>query len=587
MRPRGRPTPALRSEGNPAGSFPDTVREEIGRIEEAIRSLRAGELSPAGFRRVRVVQGIYPIRDGTDRYLLRVRVPLGRIAPRQLRAVAEAADRFAGGRAVHLTTRQDVHLYGVPVDSLPAALRFLAEGGLTTREACGDTVRNLLVCPFAGISWNELFDVSPFAGTLGEHLLRNPLGRNLPRKFKIAFEGCPHADHVGLLTNDAGVRAVLSPAGRPGFRITLAGGLGARPRTGIVLEPFTSPGDLAATVEAVLRLFDREGDRERRGAARLKFVAERMGERAFREAVLAERERVSRAGSRAAPPLPDPVPHPDREVGNVRPHPSWAGSFSQWQAGRVAMPVRFPAGDLSPGQLRRLASLAEETGGSVRLTPDQRLLLADLPEESAEAASAALRSLGGCPPPAVGISRCAGTETCTVGTTRVRSLTALLEREFLPEEGGPAGIPPTITVGISGCANGCGRHLLADIGLQGVSRNVPVPGGPLRAAPHYLLFLGGGPAEDGRVRFGTPLGRVPARRVPEAVARIRAVCRAGRRDGETAGDTISRMGTAPFLDALADLLDPPAGTLSEEDFHDLGPDAPVPFPPDRSGPKAP
>ncbi|GAB4364685.1 MAG: nitrite/sulfite reductase [Deltaproteobacteria bacterium] len=565
----------------------DPVRAEIERIEEAIRILAAGKLSPAEFRRVRVVQGIYPIRGGTDRYLLRIRVPLGRIAPGALRAVAEAADRFSGGRAVHLTTRQDFHLYGVRRESLPAALAFLADAGLTTREACGDTVRNILVCPFAGISPEDLFDPSPFAEALGAHLLRNPLGQNLPRKFKIAFEGCAGTDHVGLFTHDVGIRAVLSREGRPGFRITLAGGLGARPRAGFELEPFTGPKDLVSTVEAVLRLFDREGDRERRGAARFKFVAQRLGERDFREAVLAERDRIARASSTDPLRMPDPTPGPDRKVRSGRPLPSWPGSFLQRQAGKIALPVRFPAGDLTPAQLRGLASLAEGRGASIRLTPDQGLLLADLPEERAEDLSGTLRSLGGTSPASVGITRCAGTETCTVGTTRARALMSLLEREVLPRVGNGGGSPPAVSIGISGCANGCGRHLLADIGLQGVSRTVPGNGKPDRAAPHYLLFLGGGTAGEGPVRFGTPLGRVPVRRVPEAILRILAVCRERKRNGETPGETISRVGPAPFTDALAALLDPPGETLAEEDFFDLGPDAPVPFPPDRTGPKAP
>jgi len=563
------------------------IRAEVDRIEAAIRSLQAGEMTPEEFRRVRVIQGIYPIRGGTDLYLLRVRVPLGRISSRQLRAVAETSDRFAGGRSVHLTTRQDFHLYGVSIGEIPAALTLLAETGLTTREACGDTVRNILVCPFTGIGEDGIFDVSPFAESLGRRLLRHPLGQRLPRKFKIAFEGCAHADHVGLFTNDVGVRAVLSPSGMPGFRITLAGGLGALPKAGIVLEPFTRCDDLPATVEAVLRLFDRSGDRERRGKARLKFVAARMGEQAFREAVFEERDHGVREPSKTVSPIPEPVPPLGANVRHGNLHPAWPGSFIQRQAGRIAMPVRVPAGDLSPGQLRRIASLAEETGASIRLTPDQGLLLADLPEERAGAISAALRFLGGTPPAAVTCLRCAGTETCTVGTTRVKAMASLLEREIASVRD-PAGLPsPEITVGISGCANGCGRHLLADVGLQGVSRNVVNGAGANRAAPHYRLHVGGGRPDGGTVRFGTSVGRVPVRRVPEAVSRILTVFREQRRDGERFGETISRVGISVFSRVLADLLDPPPAALSEEDFFDMGDDGPVPFPPDRSGPKAP
>jgi len=254
------------------------VREEIRQIAESIDALLTGKMGPDEFRLRRVIQGIYPIRGGTDRYLLRVRVPLGRPSTENLKTLASVADRYAQGRAVHLTTRQDVHIYGVHVREIPEALAFLAAGGMTTREACGDTVRNLVVCPLSGIARDEVFDVAPCAEALGRHLLRNPLVQRLPRKFKIAFEGCAFGDHVGLRYNDVGARAALSPAGVPGFRVSLAGGLGALPRAGFDLEPFTPSGRLVSTVEAVLRLFHRLGDRERRGRARLKFVAGAMGE---------------------------------------------------------------------------------------------------------------------------------------------------------------------------------------------------------------------------------------------------------------------------------------------------------------------
>lgn len=562
------------------------IRAEIERISEAIRALESGEMDPGEFRRFRVLQGIYPIRGGPDLCLLRIRIPLGRPSPANLETLAAVAERYAGGRPVHLTTRQDVHVYGVRLREIPDALTRLADAGMTTREACGDTVRNILVCPFAGIAREEPFDVSPFADALGRHLLRNPLSQRLPRKFKIAFEGCPRADHVGLSTQDVGARAVLSPSGRPGFRIVLAGGLGALPRAGIELEPFTRCGDLAATVEAVLRLFRRLGDRDRRGRARLKFVAEAMGEEEFREAVIAERKSIARSAWSDPSDHAEPVPVPARVPG-LPVLPRWPGAVPQRQDGTVALPARFPAGDLFPDQLRGIAALAEKTGASVRLTPDQGILLADLPEPEADFAAAALRSLGAAPPSSVTIVRCAGTETCTVGTTRARAMAALLERELCPGTGEADDGSPGIRVGISGCANGCGRHLLVDVGLQGVSASVPTGGGANRQAPRYRLFLGGSASGDGRVRFGTPVGRIPVRDVPEAVRRIAAVIRSGSAGGESPGATVSRLGISRFEALLEGLLDPSPGDFGEEDFSDLGPDGPVPFPPDRFGPKAP
>lgn len=564
------------------------IREEIRRVAESIDALRAGKMGPDEFRLRRVVQGIYPIRGGTDRYLLRVRIPLGRPSPENLKTLAEVSERFTRGRPVHLTTRQDVHLYGVHVREIPGALAVLADGGMTTREACGDTVRNLVVCPLSGISREEVFDVAPCAGALGRHLLRNPLGQRLPRKFKIAFEGCASGDHVGLRYNDVGARAVLSPAGAPGFRLSLAGGLGALPRAGIDLEPFTPRDRLVSTVEAVLRLFHRLGDRERRGRARLKFVAGAMGEEAFRAAILSERDRVEAFGGRGLP-LPEPPEIPDAGREEESPGPGWPGAFPQRQPGRAALPARVPLGDLSPDQLRRLARLAEVTGGTVRFTPAQGILLADLPFDRVREGAEGLRAIGLFPPSCAGVARCAGADSCTIGTTRVRGLAATIERELFSS--GVEDIPggPAVSIRVSGCANGCGHHLVADIGLQGVSRTVvgSSTGGAGRGAPHYMLCLGGGTREDGTVRFGAKAGRIPVRRVPEAVRRVLALIRSGAADGESPGGTISRLGISPFRSVLEGLLEPPPESFGEEDFTDLGPDGPVPFPPDRTGPKAP
>jgi ferredoxin-nitrite reductase/sulfite reductase (ferredoxin) len=555
-------------------------REEIQRLSEAIDALLSGAISPGEFRRRRVIYGIYPVRGASDRYLIRVRIPLGRPTPTHLRALADAAERFTSTRSVHLTTRQDVHIYGIEIRRIPEALTFLAEWGLTTREACGDTVRNIVVCPHAGIARDEIFDVTPCAEALGTWLLRNPIGQRLPRKFKIAFEGCAREDHVGLGIHDVGARAVIGPCGRPGFRLTLAGGLGALPRAGIELEPFTPICDFPPTVEAVLRLFGRLGNRENRGRARLKFVAEKMGPDAIREAVIAERHAViaTASGQRLILPDADVVPS-DSPVGAVDGFQVWPGALRQRQPGRVALPIRVPLGDVTASQLRQLSDLVSEMGAEIRLTPAQGMILAYLAEERVGEASARLRPVGFFPPASVAMTRCAGIDTCTVGTTRVRALAALLEIELssLMSAAGAA----DITVKISGCANGCGHHLLADIGLQGVAGNA---GG--RLAPLYTLFLGGGIRQEGRrIRLGEPVGRIPVRRVPEALRRTIRIVRAEMRDGELPSEAIERMGIAPFAERLKELIDPPARSFTDDDFLDLGP--PKPFPPSRTDPKAP
>ena len=521
---------------------------EIAGVAEAVEALLSGAIPPDEFRRRRVVMGIYPVRGGPDRYLIRVRIPLGRISPQQLRALADTADRYATGGGVHLTTRQDVHIYGVEMRLLSGALSFLAEAGLTTREACGDTVRNTVVCPFAGISPGEVFDVTPYAQALGARLLRHPLGQRLPRKFKIAFEGCRGADHVGLPYQDMGVRAVVSPEGRPGFGIHVAGGLGALPQPGFPLEPFTPVCRLWPPVEALLRIFDRMGDRTNRGRARLKFVAGRSGSEAFRRLVLLERETVETSDPGRGPVLPEPLVPKSMPTPAQDGLPAWSGALRQHPAGCVALPVRIPLGDISSGRLCSLADVTERVGAGVRITTSQGILLVDIPELEGERMARSLRDRGFLPPREVSIVRCAGTDTCTVGVTRVRGLAALLEAKISSLETATRLRRP-VTIKISGCPNGCGHHLVGDIGLRGVARNV---GG--RLAPHYMLHLGGGTREDGTALFGTPIGRVAVRCVPEAVERLLALLEEEGKEGEHAGDTFARLGKDRCSAPLKDLL---------------------------------
>ncbi len=554
---------------------------EIDGVADAVEALLSGAISTDEFRRRRVVMGIYPVRGGPDRYLIRVRIPLGRISPHQLRALAETADRYASGGGVHLTTRQDVHIYGVEMRRLSGALSFLAEAGLTTREACGDTVRNTVVCPFAGISPDEVFDVTPYAHALGAHLLRHPLGQRLPRKFKIAFEGCRGADHVGLPYQDMGVRAIVSPEGRPGFQVNVAGGLGALPQAGFPLEPFTPVCRLWSTVEALLRIFDRMGDRTNRGRARLKFVAGAMGAEAFRRLLFDERETVETSDPGRGPVLPEPLVPKSMPTPAQDGLPVWPGALRQRPAGCVALPVRIPLGDISSERLRSIAELTERVGAGVRFTPAQGILLTDIPEAEGECIAGSLRGRGFSPPRAVSIVRCAGTDTCTVGVTRVRGLAALLEEEISSLETAMRRRRP-VTIKISGCPNGCGHHLVGEIGLRGVARNVNG-----RLAPHYMLHLGGGAEEDGTAFFGTPIGRVAARRVPEAVERLMALLDEKGEDGESARETFARLGKDWCAAPLKDLLEESPERYGEEDYFDLGVSSPEYFPPSARDPKPP
>jgi ferredoxin-nitrite reductase/sulfite reductase (ferredoxin) len=323
------------------------------------------------------------------------------------------------------------------------------------------------------------------------------------------------------------------------------------------------------------------GDRTNRGRSRLKFVAERLGPEAFRRLLFDERDTVESSDPDGGPALPEPVL---TEWTDHRGHdgfPAWPGALRQCPPGRVAFPVRIPLGDISSGRLRSLAGLTDRVGAGVRITTAQGILLTGIPEPEGERVARSLRDRGFLPPREVSIVRCAGTDTCTVGITRVRGLAALLEEKISSLETAMRRRRP-VTIKISGCPNGCGHHLVGEIGLRGVARNVDG-----RLAPHYMLHLGGAAREDGTALFGTPIGRVAARRVPEAVERLLALLGEEGEGGESAGDTFARLGKDRCAAPLKDLLEESPARYGEEDFFDLGVSSSEVFPAVTAGNRAP
>jgi ferredoxin-nitrite reductase/sulfite reductase (ferredoxin) len=305
-----------------------------------------------------------------------------------------------------------------------------------------------------------------------------------------------------------------------------------------------------------------------------------MGVEAFRQLVLLERETVETSDSGRGPVLPEPLVPKSMPPPGLDGLPAWPGAMRQRQADRLAFPVRIPLGDITSERLRSLAELTERVGAEVRITTAQGILLAGIPESEGERMAGSLRDRGFLPPREVSIVRCAGTDTCTVGVTRVRGLAALLEEKISSVEGTTRRLRP-VTIKISGCPNGCGHHLVGEIGLRGVARNV---GG--RLAPHYMFHLGGGAREDGSVLFGTPIGRVAVRQVPEAVERLMALLDEEGEDGESARETFARLGIDRCAAPLKDLLEESPERYVDEDFFDLGVSSPEVFPAVSAG-KAP
>lgn len=539
-------------------SLSPEAEAELELLAAELAALESGARDPDDFRRFRLENGIYGIRGTTDRYMVRVKIPLGILTPEQLEALASIAETFTPWQLAHLTTRQDVQFHNVRQSDLVTVLRQLARAGLTTREACGNTVRNVTCCPLAGVAPDEPFDVTPYALKTARFFLRNPLNQNLPRKFKIAFEGCA-TDHARIAIHDIGaVARVRQLNGSPqrGFTLLVGGGLGAIPVAAQLLSEFVPECELIPAIEAVLRLFDRHGNRKDKNRARLKFILKDWGIEEFRrrwaeELKIALLTRSGRADWRVSATPEEPPPD---SATTPAPEPS-SPEYARWrhaqcrpqrQAGYFAVLVWCPLGDLTPQQLRRVAAVARRyCGGRVRTTPTQNLLLRWVPERFLANVYRELELVGLAGHHAerlADITRCPAADTCNLGITHARGLAWALT-DLLQNGLGSDPACEQLTIKISGCPNACAQHHIADIGLYGNARTIE--GHPVA---FYRVLLGGRTRPDAAA-FGEPVLALPAKRVPDAIQALLLHYRDTRQPQESFHDFVQRVGV-PRLRAL-------------------------------------
>lgn len=573
---------------------------ETGEIDQFVATLakfERGELDADGWRSYRVARGAYGQRqEGV--HMLRVKIPQGIATAAQLRTLAEVVEAHACGYA-HLTTRQNLQAYYLRPADLEPALRKLAAAGITTLGSGGNAVRNVVACPLAGVSPSEPFDVTPYAEALTRHFLRHPLASTLPRKFKIALEGCAE-DHVATSIQDLGLRAVLRDGAR-GFAVTIAGGTSSLPTNGAKLFDFLPAGELLALAEALVRLFHARGDRVNRSRNRLKWLVKELGFAPFRALLDEELTKVRAAG---VPPLPFPPEAPPvegapafvrpapptRDEIAIRlraqpprglplpppwvapPDPSAIAAFlktnvrAQRQDGFAVVTIAAPRGEVAGAQLSLLADLALAYGdGSARFSGGGQILLrwvanADVPALAERLAAAGLLRDG--VGSAADVVACPGADVCRLAVMKTRNVAGLIEEEIRTKLGS-VGVETRLPVHLSGCPNGCSQHHLAAIGLQGSVRRVGE-----RIVPQYFVLVGGGTAADG-ARFAQLAGKVPARRAPEAVRALTALYLAERGDGESANDYFRRaLDRARFVIAPFEAARP--GELTAEDYLEPG-----------------
>jgi len=472
--------------------------EEIDRLEQAIQTFIEGRIDPDRFTAVRLQQGVYGQRqDGVN--MLRIKVPGGRLNADQVDAIADVTEAYSQRNIAHVTTRQSIQVHFIPLAKMPSAMRRLAHVNMTTREACGNTVRNMSACALSGVCPKEHVDVAEHIDGATRHFLRNPLNQQMPRKFKISFSAC-ESDCAQSLLHDAGVIAIKKD-GEPGFKVKAGGGLGHKPRESIVVEEFIPERELLFSLEALVTLHNKYSDRTKRAKSRIKFLVERFGVEGFLEKYREEFERTKQA--LADQPYPKGIWR--EQTGQQVPGSGAPRKlFAQHQQGLFVLPVALPIGEATSPQLHALASLLRANGlDEVHTTQDQNLIILNVPQDKLSNLRSGLASMG-LHEPVTGdnVVSCPGTSTCRLGITASTVVAPMLS-------GGKA----DLRIRVSGCHNGCAQPETGDIGIYGEGKRMHG-----KLVPHYQMYFGGDGTGGGKLALKGP--SLPVARVKQAIARV-------------------------------------------------------------------
>jgi len=575
-----------------AGKLPEPLGSELDRYDNEVQLKKQGKIEDKVFAETRLRRGSYGQRydngqrnDGkavrTLEYpqaatkgpntlfdapgMQRIKIPYGGMNAEQLEVMGELAEEYSDGIA-HVTTRQDFQLHFIHIEDAPALMRRLAAVGITTREACGNTVRNVTGCPIAGVCKTETFDVTPYAHALTYFLLGHPDCQGFGRKFKISFSGCRDEACALAHMHDLGAIGVVRD-GKRGFEVLVGGGLGTVPQQAKLLSDFIPEEELLPTAQAICRVFARLGEKKNRNTARLKFVIQKLGIEEFRRVVGEERAILTpdplwTAFLKDVPNYEEKPARPPallqiegaRDIGFER----WRKSnvYAQRQEGFATVTVSLPLGDITADQLRKLADLARTyVRDTVRTTVEQNMVLrwvseADLPKLYAELAEVGLGEAGAGT--IVDVVACPGTDTCKLGISSSRGLAGELRSRLAAKQWELDEAVRGLHIKVSGCFNSCGQHHTADVGFYGVSRN---KGG--YTVPHFQVVLGG-QWEKNAGAYGLAIGAVPSKRVPETMERIASRYLEEREANESFHSYIQRIGKAKAKLMIEDLMAVPA-----------------------------
>ena len=544
--------------------------EETEIFAQKVKLFRQGKLSEDDFRRFRLQHGAYGSRLHMNYSMVRIKIPSGEITPEQLDKIASLSEAFSIGSA-HVSTRQNIQLHWVQLEDVSEVMRGLVEVGLTTREACGNTVRNVMCSHLAGICPDEVFDATPYAKAIAQFFIRNPMCQNLPRKFKINFACC----HKHGLVRIADIGLVPSiKDGMSGFKVYLGGGLGAASFIGHLLEDFTPENKLLSTSMATIRLFDRHGNRENMARNRMRYLVHEMGWDKFQRMVLKERSIVEMTTAASTARLFDikpakeeddiqlpkkarrmiKVPILNERVNIESPaYERWLHTnvIAQKQEGHFTIFVTLEAGDITANQLRVLAGIIRDFSaeGTARNTPHQNFAIRyvkanDLPEFYSKLASIGLANSGALTiTSAVG---CSGTTSCNLAITNSHRLAKEVQRNLLELGIDTDDSLRDSTIKISGCPNSCGQHEIATIGFFGGASRI---GSAM--APTYTMLFGGSAGEHGEL--GRTIMRVPAKRVIDTIRKIIEIYKQEKRGSETLNQWIDMITKGEGIGSIKDI----------------------------------
>jgi sulfite reductase (ferredoxin) len=555
---------------NVPGHIIPIIEREFDDFDNEAEQFLSGQLEEMQFIGFRLKQGVYGQRQ-PDVQMLRIKLPFGGVTPEQMEAFADVVEEWAPLNKGHITTRQNIQIHHVPLPDAAKAIRKLSDAGLSSREGCGNTMRNVTGDPWAGVAADEVFDPTPYAGAYVRYFVRHPTTQLMPRKIKTSFTGSD-ADRAISGIHDIAFLA-RERDGVKGFEVRVGGGTSIMARVAPTLYEFVEAdnGDYMKVAEAVLRIFDRqEWLRVNRARARIKVLIDKIGIDAFREQVEEELQGEWVAERDFDAELVERLRFDDDEEANA-PEPPAAPSSpngerseferfvqdnvqAQRQEGFSAVEVKIDRGDLTPEQFRGLAAIMRDfTGGYARSTVQQNLVLRWVRDEALFDVWRRLDDLGlseAGPREITDVVSCPGTDSCKLGITSSmglnRAIKERVESMDIDDE-----LTRRIHIKMSGCPNGCSQHHIANIGFYGASLKVGE-----RQMPAYIPHIGGN-YEGGEVVFGTRLkSRLPAKRVPEAVERWICLYEGERTDGEEFNAFAERIGAERFEGEVKDLTLP-------------------------------